>query len=197
MFHLSLISGYRLVQVCAIISCIEKCFHPTSGLSLVFDGFAVLVFVMESSLDLKYQQDHMHKSSCLLYHKKADCLVFLLPIMCVCDLVGYQNQVYNVRILELWFSTLITCGNYLGNIKKCWYLGATLPSFIWLVWGVAWASVPLSDVILTMPNEVDKVERLYSRDSFWTYSVQIYNSFCHFFKLLKILVIVITLIWIF
>ena len=99
--------------------------------------------------------------------------------MCVCDLVGYQNQVYNVRILELWFSTLITCGNYLGNIKKCWYLGATLPSFIWLVWGVAWASVP-SVMWFSYANKIDKVERLYSRDSFWTYSVQICNSFLSF-----------------
>ena len=91
----------------------------------------------------------MHKSSCLLYHKKSRLLNFFCSISCVfSDLVGYQNKVYNVRILELWFSTLITYGNYLGNVKKMLIPGSHPSKFHLIGLGCGLVLSSLGDVIL-------------------------------------------------
>lgn len=80
MFHLSLISGYRLVAgVCNHQLYREVFSSHFYGLSLVSDGFAVLVFVMESSLDLKYSRIVCTKVPVCCTTKKADCLVFFAP----------------------------------------------------------------------------------------------------------------------
>lgn len=155
------------------------------------------------------QQDHMHKSSCLLYHKKSRLLKFFCSISCVfcdlvgyqsvlwfCDLVGYQNQVYNVRILQLWFSTLITCGNYLGKLKNAdTWVPPFQVSFDWFgVWpGPQFPQWCHSLVQVRLIRLKDSILGTHSEPTQFKCII----AFCHFFKLLRSLVIVITLIWIF
>ena len=80
MFHLSLISGQKLVAGVCNHQLYRKVFSSHFyGLSLVSDGFAVFVFVMESSLELKYSRIIGTKVPVCCTTKKADCLIFFAP----------------------------------------------------------------------------------------------------------------------
>ena len=115
---------------------------------------------------------------------------------CVCLwllFVGYRNQVYTVRILELWFATLVTCGDHLGNFQKFAGAGAWVPPF--KDWFDRSGVLPGPQ----FPQWIScarKVENLCSRDSYWTYSIRMRNNFFFvFLKHLKILIIVTRLIY--
>lgn len=107
-----------------------------------------------------------------------DYLVFLLHIIYVfaSSVCGVVNQVYTVRILEWWFSVLVTCWSHPRSLNKqsngqTKGAGWVSPSKDWFDWFGVWPGSRVSWF-----SRAAKVESLCSRDSdwinsFWAHSV--------------------------
>lgn len=182
MFHLTLISGYRLVSSVYSHQLYRKVFSFLLVLWLISCIWWVcweFVFVVGKFIWAEVCQAHIDKSYCVVSYEKSRLLNFFYCMSCVCLwflFVGYWNQVYTVRILELWFATLITYGNHLGNFQK--FAGAWVPPFKdWFDRTGVWPGPQFPQWI----SCEFKVENLCSRDSYWTYSIRMCDNLCFVF----------------